>query len=92
MGVDVSRLSPWAQKQIAQKIAAQIRDKAENQDAKQNKYHNTPADRQAADGKKIRKAIDKIFEEFEGYIFYDIATSLYVAFGYNDGKLITVQI
>ena len=54
MGVDVSRLSPWAQKQIAQKIAAQIRDKAENQATKKNKYHNTPTDREAEDGKRIR--------------------------------------
>lgn len=54
---------------------------------KKKKYSNNDAD-----GKKIRKAIDKIFEEFEDHIFYDIATSSYVAFGYNDGKLITVQI
>jgi hypothetical protein len=56
MGIDASelaRFSPWAQKQIAQKIAAQSRAKAENQvakqSAKQNKYHNIPDSRQGAE-------------------------------------------
>ena len=53
---------------------------------KKKKYSNNDAD-----GKKIRKAIDKIFEEFEDHIFYDIVTHSYVSFGYNNGKLITVQ-
>ena len=58
MGIDISRLSPQAQAQIARKLAAQSRDKAEKQAAaqeeKKNKYRNTPTDRQGAEGKKIR--------------------------------------
>ena len=58
MGIDISRLSPQAQAQIARKIAAQARDKAEKQAAAQEerkrKYHNTPTDRHGAEGKKIR--------------------------------------
>lgn len=58
MGIDISRLSPQAQAQIARKIAAQARDKAEKQAAAQEerkrKYHNTPTDRHCAEGKKIR--------------------------------------
>ena len=58
MGIDISRLSPQAQAQIARKIAAQARDKAEKQAAAQEerkrKYHNNPTDRHGAEGKKIR--------------------------------------
>lgn len=58
MGIDISRLSPQAQAQIARKIAAQARDKAEKQAAAQEerkrKYHNTPTERTGADSKKIR--------------------------------------
>lgn len=35
MSIDVSRLSPWAQRQIAQKLLAREREKA----APENKYH-----------------------------------------------------
>ena len=56
MGIDpadLARFSPWAQKQIAQKLAAQSRAKAENQvakqSAKQNKYHNIPDSRNGAE-------------------------------------------
>lgn len=53
MGIDVSRLAPWAQAQIAQKLAAQSREKAEKQaeeqTAKKNKYHNIPDSRNAAE-------------------------------------------
>ena len=58
MGIDVSKLSPWAQKQIAQKVLAQNRVNAEKQAAKQGeskrKYRNTPTDRKASEGKQIR--------------------------------------
>ena len=58
MGIDPSRLAPWAQAQIARKLAAQMRDKAAAEaDAKaesKRKYHNTPTDRDGAEGKKIR--------------------------------------
>lgn len=58
MGIDPSRLSPWAQKQIADKVTAQMREKAAKQaqeraDAKR-KYHNIPTQRSVADGKQIR--------------------------------------
>lgn len=53
MGIDISRLSPQAQAQIARKIAAQARDKAEKQaaehSAKENKYHNIPDTRNGAE-------------------------------------------
>lgn len=53
MGIDINALSPWAQKQIAQKIAAQSREKAEKQAeeqaAKKNKYHNIPDSRNGAE-------------------------------------------
>ena len=58
MGIDISRLSPQAQAQIATKLAAQMREKAENsahaQNEKKRKYRNTPTDRRGADSKKIR--------------------------------------
>lgn len=57
MGIDISKLSPQAQAQIARKLAAQIRDKAENQAAereKKRKYNNTPTTRITADGTEIR--------------------------------------
>ena len=58
MGIDPSQLAPWAQKQIAQKLAAQMREKAEDSthvhgEAKR-KYRNTPTDRHGADSKTIR--------------------------------------
>ena len=37
MSIDVSRLSPWAQRQIAQKLLAREREKAAPE--KENKYH-----------------------------------------------------
>lgn len=58
MGIDPRDLAPWAQAQIASKLAAQIRSKAEKQAEwqaeKKNKYHNTPDERNGAEGKKIR--------------------------------------
>ena len=58
MSIDVSRLSPWAQKQIADKLTAQMREKAEMQAAEREeskrKYHNTPTNRDVGDGKTIK--------------------------------------
>ena len=54
MGIDVSDLSPWAQKQVAQKLAAQMRERAQEAQTKQSKYHNTPDERNAPEGGKIR--------------------------------------
>lgn len=58
MGIDVSRLSPWAQKQIAQKLAAQNLAKqiqAEVQEEKKrSKYNNQPAERNADGNKTIK--------------------------------------
>lgn len=55
MGIDISRLSPSAQAQIARKIAAQDRARLEQQQKKQSsKYHNIPTTRQPDEGKKIR--------------------------------------
>lgn len=58
MSIDISKLSPWAQKQIAEKVTAQMREKAAAQAAEQSKskrkYHNTPTERIADDGKTIK--------------------------------------
>lgn len=53
MGIDINRLSPSAQAQIMQKLAAQNREKAEKlaqeQTAKENKYRNIPDGRNGAE-------------------------------------------
>lgn len=53
MGIDPSQLAPWAQAQIARKLAAQMRGNAEKQAAEQekkkNKYHNVPDSRNGAE-------------------------------------------
>ena len=58
MGIDPSKLAPWAQAQIAAKLAAQMRGKAEKQAEakaeKKNKYRNIPDERNGAECKKIR--------------------------------------
>ena len=46
MGIDVNRLSPWAQRQIAAKLLAKKQAK--------RKYNNTPAERLTEGGKTIR--------------------------------------
>ena len=45
MGIDINRLSPWAQKQIAQKIAANAAKTAQEQRLGHSKYNNTPDER-----------------------------------------------
>ena len=45
MGIDINRLSPWAQKQIAQKIAANATQTAREQRNEQSKYRNIPEKR-----------------------------------------------
>jgi hypothetical protein len=52
---------------------------------KKKKYINDADD----DSKKIRAAIDTIFNEFENHVFYDIAANTYVEFGYDNGHLVT---
>lgn len=58
MGIDVNALPEWAQKQIAQKLAANIRDKAagaaQGAPKSTRKYHNTPTDVKTPDGANIR--------------------------------------
>ena len=58
MGIDVNSLPPWAQKQIADKLAAKIREKAETaaqeKTSRGGKYHNTPTEKEGAEGVKIR--------------------------------------
>lgn len=56
MGIDASelaRFSPWAQKQIAQKLAAQSREKADRKAGektkKESKYHNITDSRNGAE-------------------------------------------
>ena len=53
MSIDINSLPPWAQKQIADKVARQMREKAENLAANgdKSKYHNTPAERSGAESK-----------------------------------------
>ncbi len=72
MGIDakdLARFSPWAQKQITEKMLAQEREKAKRKDSStaalsasaqnddagpKRKYHNTPAERVAESGKTIK--------------------------------------
>ena len=59
MGIDPRQLAPWAQKQITEKLLAQQREMAQRaekqpQTPKQAKYHNTPTERIAEDGKTIK--------------------------------------
>lgn len=57
MGIDISSLSPWAQKQIAEKLAAENVRRAEMaQEAKKGggKYHSVPTGRTAQNGAEIR--------------------------------------
>lgn len=58
MGIDVNALPPWAQKQIADKLAAKIREKAETAAQEKTsgggKYHNTPTGRKTQEGAEIR--------------------------------------
>lgn len=58
MRIDVSKLAPWAQKQVAEKWLAQQRQKADAAEKtaaeqKQKKYHNVPTERISDDGKMI---------------------------------------
>ena len=50
MGIDISQLSPWAQQQIARKMAAQMRE----QEQKKRKYNNIPTKRASPEGTDIK--------------------------------------
>ena len=60
MGIDPNQLAPWAQKQIAEKLLAQQREKAKNAEIikktgqKQNKYHSENDERISNDGKVLK--------------------------------------
>lgn len=56
MGIDVSQLSPWAQKQIARKLALQNLAKQADAEVKaeKRKYNNQPAERNADGNKTIK--------------------------------------
>ena len=41
---------------------------------------------------RVRGAVDSIFVAFDNHIFYDIVEKSYVAFGYDNGKLITTKL
>jgi len=62
MGIDINSLPPWAQKQIADKVARQMREKAENRASNggegKSKYNNTPAER-SGESANIRFASQK---------------------------------
>ena len=45
MGIDINQLSPQAQRQIAQKLAAQARESPSEPRKGKSKYNNTPAER-----------------------------------------------
>lgn len=45
MGIDINQLSPQAQRQIAQKLAAQARESPSEPRESKSKYHNIPAER-----------------------------------------------
>ena len=55
MGIDINNLPPWAQKQVADKIARQMREKAKNSPSEpsqgKRKYKNVPAERSGENAK-----------------------------------------
>ena len=51
MGVDISSLSPWAQRQVLQKLTAA---EAQKKAARESKYHNQKDERPAGSGASIR--------------------------------------
>ena len=55
MSIDINSLPPWAQKQIADKVARQMREKAENIASNggkgKRKYKNIPTERSGAESK-----------------------------------------
>lgn len=65
MAIDIRDLSPWAQAQIAQKVAAQMREKAVLKEEKNRKYHNTPDERFSDDGKTIHFDSQKEARRFD---------------------------
>ena len=65
LGIDINRLAPWAQAQIAQKAAAQIREKAQREEEKKRKYNNTPTERIAEDSKTIKFDSQKEARRFD---------------------------
>jgi len=57
MGIDINSLSPWAQKQIAEKLAKGRENRnipAPDAQNGNSKYKNIPAERNASEGVKIR--------------------------------------
>lgn len=51
MGIDINQLSPQAQRQIAQKLAAQARESPSEPRKGKSKYKNIPAERNGAESK-----------------------------------------
>lgn len=64
MGIDIRKLSLSAQKQIAMKVAAQNREKAEMEE-RRRKYNNTPTERIAENGKTIKFSSQKEARRFD---------------------------
>lgn len=58
MGIDINQLSPQAQRQIAQKLAAQAREFAPEPRKGKSKYNNNPAER-SGESANIRFASQK---------------------------------
>lgn len=58
MGIDINQLSPQAQRQIAQKLAAQARESPPEPRKGKSKYNNTPAER-SGESANIRFASQK---------------------------------
>lgn len=58
MGIDINQLSPQAQRQIAQKLAAQARESTQEPRKGKSKYNNTPAER-SGESANIRFASQK---------------------------------
>lgn len=57
MGININDLPPWVQKQVMDKLNAQNREKAvreAEEKKKRNKYNNTPTERKAEEGAKIK--------------------------------------
>lgn len=60
MSIDITKLSPWAQKQIAEKVAKQSQERLQKR-----KYNNTPTTRKTAEGAEIRFDSQKEARRFD---------------------------
>ncbi len=54
MGISINDLGPYAQKQVLEQLAQNAQKRAQEKQQGQRKYNNTPTERNATEGKKLR--------------------------------------